>query len=133
MAIYFWPKEKKHRDQIIQLPYELASFAALRPVNNSSRLNKFKASNHSHVEISDKLVLAQLTVWIGLSSKFLSRKSIRNLLVMVMVYQTGCFVSTSHVVNFGIQQYIEHNSHTTITFENPFRKRLIHTASLTKY
>ena len=35
------------------MPYELAPAAALLPVivNNSSRLNNFKASNHSHVEI----------------------------------------------------------------------------------
>ena len=53
------------------MPYELAPAAALLPVivNNSSRLNNFKASNHSHVEISDKLVLAQLiTVWTVLAS-----------------------------------------------------------------
>ena len=77
----------------------LDALRSQRPVNISCRL-KFKASNHSHVEISDKLVLTQLIfgqgylqllksdklVWIGLSSNFQSHKSIRNLLVMVMVY-----------------------------------------------
>ena len=52
MTIYFWRKEKKRYllDTKIRCPAKLAPSAAQRPVNISSHL-KFKASNHSHVEI----------------------------------------------------------------------------------